>query len=1188
MAAFSLAPRTLAQTAGSVAGHIADPTSAAVPATTVTLRNVATGTERTTVTTSAGDYTFTEVPVGMYTVSATHSGFKTATSNEIEVQVQQSVRLDVTLQVGAATETIEVEASAALLQSEDATLGTVIGNAAIEEQPLNGRNYLSLVALASNVNTLSTASGQAGSRLGGDRASQSISVGGQRIMFDYYTLDGVNNTDPDFNTYIALPSIDGIQEFKVQTGVYPAEFGHETSQVNVVSKSGTNKFHGSAYEFIRNNYVDAQPYWFPERHPVGAVQSVNPYKYNDYGFELDGPVWIPKIYNGKDKFFFMVDDEWFHSRSDNPNATAVVPTAAMVGGNFQGYNYQYEDPSGAVHTVPVTIYDPTTGNAQGLGKRPFPNNTITSGIATQSTTLLKYLGTAPALPTYLCPSTAPKVNTTCSPVANYRYSTVNPIDRQSFTARGDYNLSKKQQLSFRYSGGNESIIATGLQGAGSKTITNYYQYMGSHIWTIAPSVVNEARFGYSHFFNSLGLLSAYTNDVVDAAKIPGLAGGDPSTWGIPSMSFASGPNSGGAAGTTPNIWSNFGDQGGDGPYVINDPTVMGVDNLSWTKGKHDFRFGFEYDYQIFNQLGNQFSRGLFSFEPLATAYNPGGGTSTNPPPLSGGDSLADLLLGDLYQGQVSVAVATANDTRNVEAAYVEDTYKMFPNVTISAGLRYELTPPWNDTLGNNFNTVVPVLPKMGDTHATYATSQYPYLVRQGNCSPASVYSGINVVFSTAGPTPVCSNGSIPNGPLMNTQYKNFAPRLGISYSPTPKTVIRTGYGIFYNQDIANAYFDISRNIAGRVSYSNQDSTFPYPSSNLTWANTTPGGAGGSSVVTLPANGTIYANAVSHRTSYSQQILLNIQQQVGQNWSFEAGYQAALSRHLYGFLNANQVMPYGYLGTGATSIASRTPFNVVGSSPQGINYVHDVGTGNYNAFTVKANRRFSRGLNLIASYTLSKSLDDTSGIRNQGNDNLYPQNSYCVTCEYGPSAFDTRNRVVVSGLYELPIGPGRLLNVKNKALYALVGGWQVGGVFTHQTGGVATPTLGIDNASISSPFGNFDRPNQTGVTPYLSGSARSVDTWVNKAAYAQAPAGFFGNATRGSFVGPGFTNLDASLHKDFHMPYSERHALSIRFEAFNALNHPNWTTPNLTYTSSSFGQVGAGGMRQLQLAAKYTF
>src|ERR1035441_2496072 len=442
--AISSAARLSAQTAGEISGHVADSTGAVIPDATITLKNVGTGTERTTVTTGAGDYTFPEVPVGVYSLRVTHAGFKNEATNNVEVQVQQSVRLDFSLQVGQVTQTVTVEATGALLQAENATLGTVVENQAVNELPLNGRNYLSLVQLSSNANTLSPASGQAGSRLGGDRSTQAIAVGGQRIMFDYYTLDGVNNTDPDFNTYVGLPSLDGIQEFKVQTGVYSAEFGHEASQVNVVSKSGTNTYHGSMYDFIRNNTADANPYYFPYN---AAPLKVYPYKWNDYRLELDGPIRIPKLYNGRDKFFFMIDDEWRKVRSTN-QGQAVVPTSAQAGGNLQGFT--------TAAFGAVTIYDPATGDANGFGKTPFPNNTIPSGrIAAQSTALLKYLGT----------STAPSTGNN-----NYSYTTMQPQNRQGLTVRGDYSQSEKSQYAFRYSSGKEDIISTGLLGAGSKII----------------------------------------------------------------------------------------------------------------------------------------------------------------------------------------------------------------------------------------------------------------------------------------------------------------------------------------------------------------------------------------------------------------------------------------------------------------------------------------------------------------------------------------------------------------------------------------------------------------------------------------------------------------------------------------------------------------------------------------------
>jgi hypothetical protein len=1149
-----------AQTAGSVSGRLVDPAGAKLADTEVTLTEVATNTFRTTQSTTAGDYTFTEVPPGTYAIQIKHAGFKAVQSDSFPVQVQQSVRLDFTLQIGAVTESITVTTAGALLQSDNASLGTVVDNAQINELPLNGRNYLGLVALASNVNTLSPASGQAGSRLGGDRASQSIAVGGQRIMFDYYTLDGLNNTDPDFNTYIGLPSVDGIQEFKVQTGVYSAEFGHEASQINVVSKSGTNTYHGTVYDFIRNNVADARPYFFPYN---AAPATVYPFKWNDFGFELDGPIRIPKLYNGRDKFFFMVDDEWRHIRSIG-QGTATVPSPAIAAGNFQGYKNAAGDA--------VTIYDPASGDANGLGKTPFPNNTIPANrVSPISTALLQYLGT----------STQPYFNSAGQVIANYTYSTRAPQDRQSLTVRGDYYQSARLQWGFRYSAGNETLLSTGLLGAGSKTVTNYYQYLGSNTWTVSPRIVNEARFGYTNFYNSTGLLSAFTNDVVTPLGIPGLGGGLPATWGIPAMSFASGPSN-----TTKNIWSSFGDLGGDGPYVVTDPMWQIVDNVSWVRGKHSLRLGFEYNRQTFNQLGNQFSRGQFSSQPLATALDTR--SSSGAVTLSGGDAMADFLLGNLYQSTVAVAVANANYVRNVESAYVDDTFKLSPKFTISAGLRYELTPPWNDTYGNNFNVAIPVIPASGATSTSIPAAQWPYYVRQGNCTPDHVYDGLNVRWTAStvgnGPAPVCSNGLLPNGPLLKTQYTNIAPRLGISFSPNPKLVIRTGYGIFYSQDIGNAYFDMARNIAGRVTLTNAAGAAPYGNSNLTWGNAAPGGSG--AVSNLPASTTAFSNAASHKTTSSQQFLLNIQQQVGKNWSFEAGYQGAVSRHLYGFKNLNVATPYGYLGNGAaTSVASRTPFANVGA----IQYAHDEGSANYHAVSAKVNRRFNNGFNVIASYTLSKSLDNTSGLRNQGNDQLFPQDNRCLSCEYGPSAFDVRNRVVASVLYELPVGRGKLLPVNNRLLNVLVGGWQVGSVFTHQSGAVSSPQLGADNSAIQAAGGNFDRPNATRISPYLSGSARSLNTWINKAAYVSPAPGFFGNASRGSYTGPGVTNLDASIHKSIQMPFNEKHQLSIRFEAFNALNHPNWGTPNLNFSSSTFGRITTtGSMRQLQLAAKYQF
>jgi hypothetical protein len=272
------------QTYGEFTGRVSDASGAAVPAAIITLASVSTGAVRTTTSTDSGNYSFPAVPPGMYNLKTEHTGFKAATSLNVEVQVQQTVRLDFTLQVGQISESIEVQASAEQLQSENATVGTVIENRGIVELPLNGREYLNLVALSPNTNTLSPASGQAGSRQGGDRANQSISAAGQRIMYDYFTLDGVSNTDPNFNTYVVLPSIDALQEFKVQTGVYPAEFGHEATQINVLTKSGGNGYHAALFEFL------ATMFWTPSRTHLPINLRPNP---RSSGTTMDSRWMVP-------------------------------------------------------------------------------------------------------------------------------------------------------------------------------------------------------------------------------------------------------------------------------------------------------------------------------------------------------------------------------------------------------------------------------------------------------------------------------------------------------------------------------------------------------------------------------------------------------------------------------------------------------------------------------------------------------------------------------------------------------------------------------------------------------------------------------------------------------------------------------------------------------------------------------
>src|SRR5579864_6924137 len=362
------------QTAGQVTGLVTDPSGSVVVGATVTVTNSQTNVSRTITTNSAGNYTFPALQPGIYDVKAEMRGFRSEVRESVELQVEQIARIDFHLQVGAVAETVEVSGGAPLLTTESATVGTVIDNDRIVGLPLNGRSFTQLIALTPNVSYNSVSNGgQASARQGGDRTTQEIFVAGARREYTSFTLDGVENTDPGFNTYAVLPSIDVLQEFKVEAGVYPAEFGHRQIQVNVSTLSGTNQFHGALFEFLRNDAFDALPYNFTSK-PLTS----SPFKQNQYGYTLAGPVRIPKLFNGKDRLFFMSNYEGFRLRQQTQTVYTTFPAAFRTG-----------DFSSVLATHVIT--DPTTG-------LPFPGNMIPGNrLDTIAKGLLQYFP-APNIP----------------------------------------------------------------------------------------------------------------------------------------------------------------------------------------------------------------------------------------------------------------------------------------------------------------------------------------------------------------------------------------------------------------------------------------------------------------------------------------------------------------------------------------------------------------------------------------------------------------------------------------------------------------------------------------------------------------------------------------------------------------------------------------------------------------------
>jgi hypothetical protein len=455
-------------------------------------------------------------------------------------------------------------------------------------------------------------------------------------------------------------------------------------------------------------------------------------------------------------------------------------------------------------------------------------------------------------------------------------------------------------------------------------------------------------------------------------------------------------------------------------------------------------------------------------------------------------------------------------------------------------------------------------------------SNYPTLVRQGDdCTDP--YAGLSLRWTV---TPVgCARDFGMNNNLRETKYKNFAPRLGATYALGDKTVIRSGVGLYYMEDIGNAeYFDMARITAARVD------TQASSTNVVTWANATPGGG----IAAVPPTLT-WAAAYDHATPRTWQYLVNVERQLATNWSVEIGYLGSQSRHLYGFQTLNQAAP-GPIN----SISSRVPYPTFGV----ISYVTDQNKGHYNAFSVKATRRYGDGLSLTTSYTLAKSIDNSSGTRTQGYDTLFPQDSRCMECETGPSSFDVRHRWVLGAVYELPFGKGKRVNIDNGVLDGIFGGWQLSTNTTIQSGVPQTLSAGKVQSGTNALVP--DRPSNSGVGDGYAADP-SPTRWYDPKSFVLAPEGQFGTVGRNSIVTPHLQQIDAALAKNFVLP--KGHRIQARVEAFNVFNHPVWGAPNGNILAGAafpgapenaahqgFGVITSTAlpMRQIQLGVKYSF
>jgi len=1120
-AALTIAGVLSAQTLGTITGEVRDPSGATVPNAAITATNIATNAVRNTVSTDQGLYSFPGLVPGDYEVKVEVPGFRTAI-RRLRLEVQQTARVDFKLEVGAVTSTVEVSALAALLTTENATVGTVIENRRIVDLPLNGRNFLQLVSLSPNVSYGVGTSGTSG-RVGGARTTQNMAVAGMRTVWNNYTLDGMPDNDPNINSYILLPSVDFLQEFKVQTGIYPAEFGRAATQINVSTKGGTNQFHGSLYEFVRNDKFDAKSYAFTV---AQATQPKNPFQWNQYGFTFGGPVWIPKIYKGTDKLFFSSNFEQFRQVT-RANAYYSTPSKAMRQGNFSELlpSNQLWDPEGRSRGAGGTII-----------ATPFPGNIIPASREAYQAKVMWEFWPEPNRPSE-------------SPTQLLRnYYTVNRgrINRDQFHLRIDFIESSSSNWFGRFGWSDEVELTSGIYKNGNKVITQPKQYMISNTRTLSPTLVNEFRFGITDHFNSTGRELAGIRNVVDELKIPGLSTPNPLTWGTPRMT-----NIG-------NGLSGFGDPS-DGPFAMNTATFYASDGFSVIRGRHSFKFGGEARRDRFNNLGNEFGRGSFEFP---------GSMTQDPNKKTGGYSAADFYLGYPTRAEAALTNAFHQFRATSLAFYADDTWRISSALTINAGLRYEFTQPWKDRAEKYVNIYFPAGYFLGIKNVA-DISKHPVMVRQGK---GDFYEGIPFRYVNV---QVARDGRLGDR-LAWTDKNDFAPRLGIAWSPTSKWSIRAGAGIFYSQEIGNPRFDMTRTLAGRVDRRN-DTSIPI----FKWENFL--GTGGD-VINIS---TPYTWGAQYRlpTTFALNYIFNIQRQLSETTMLEVGYVGSATRRLQSLFDANAPMP----SNDGSPPNTRAPFPEFGV----IQMLDGNGRGIYHGGSIKLTRRMAAGLTVLSSYTWSKSIDTASGIRGQG-DAQSPNDSRCLRCERGVSGFNKPHRSVTSLVYELPFGRGRQFGGNwNSILDYIAGGWQISAILTFESGNPATPYSPQGRNSMAYVLG--DRLNCTGIDWRLPADQRTTNRWFNIAAFALPAQGEIGNCGRNVLIGPGRQMLDGSLQKSFRV--MEGHSLQFRMEGFNAWNHrvlgtpgTSWGSTNPAAPSATFGQITstAVSMRQLQFGLKYVF
>ena len=1231
---FLCAPPLHAQVdTGTILGTVTDASGAAISGAKVTLTNEGTSAALSTTTAPDGSYKFTPVKIGSYKLTTSFQGFQTITQTNVVVNVGTDVVINFNLKPGAVTQTVEVVAAVPVLQTQNASVGQVVDSRSVNDLPLNGRNFTFLAQLSAGVNTP-----QADTR--GNAANGAFAANGLRPAENNYLLDGIdNNSDTvDFlngTNFVVLPPVDAIEEFKVETSGFSAQYGRSGAAVlNATIKSGTNELHGSAWEFFRNDKLDAADFF----ENAGGIKK-GALRQNQFGVSAGGPIL-------KNKVFIFGDYEGFR-RVQGTVLTGSVPTALERSSGFTNLtelltqggtntdNLGRVVPKGTVfdpsttRSVTAGSVDPVTGllaQKTGFARDPFstcPKTTTDyTSAGCQSGLNLLPAGRLDANALSLLALYPNPTNS--SLFGNFTTSPKLFEHKNAFDTRMDINMNEKNQVFFRFSYADDPQFIPGIFGGvadgggfaqGNQTANAQQSALG-YTHTFNPNLINVARAGLNYLHTTRNIPAAN-----DLSNLPGKYG----VLGIPQAHENGGLPAFGIGGLQTL---------GGNAFLPSDEvtsTFQLTDDLTKIYGKHTFKGGFEWQHVKFSTLQPPWSRGQFNFDGHYTDVPGKGGDNTGIAQLVLIPQASSLLPGqngiDYVGGPNSVFVSNISLTdngKNYYGFYGQDDWKVTSKLTLNLGLRWDYFQPVYEHRGFQANFIPGGPPTNGPAYLIPSgKTDLTYLTSVDCTNPA------NATFLTcllAKDGIALSIGKYSKS-LGVGQKSNIAPRFGFAYQATPKLVVRSGFGIFFN-GFENRGFspNLGENYPFQFNFSFFDPDAGHAINNFAGcAKATPTGGPtfetGFSCTPLDPK-LVNASGLALRgiqynylTPYSMGGNLSAQYQLTSSMSFQAAYVTTLARHLESFPGNNRPTSIQPNTVNATTLVPFPDFGRNSSQAQ------TEGSSYYHGLQTRIEKQFKGGLNFLASYTWSRTMSDAGDLLNGGSDNVGYRAPYVpgfgIQKDYKLANFDIRNVFHFSGGYELPFGKGKKFMSDGSGITdKIVGGWSTQWIATLQGGQPITFScvnntlqsvgcgalhtgqplkVGLHNDSLGKlSWFNYDPAlDPTGAASPLTNPATcavGACTFANLGGITQAP-------------GPGFHRLDFSIFKDF--PFNEKRKLQFRTEIFNIFNHPNFNAPGFggngvvsiggstDWTNNNFGRIGSTrdapyDPRQIQFALKLLF